>query len=125
MPACLQRGGKSVATLRSQARKPPKSDTRAYYGRGLNGPLLFWILLTPSLVLFIGIIFYPLFNTMLLSFQSLNLADPVDNTWVGLRNYGKVLTNPLWGFWGSVFFQAEDGIRSGRVTGVQTCALPI
>src|SRR4030088_1874088 len=24
-----------------------------------------------------------------------------------------------------VFFQAEDGIRDGRVTGVQTCALPI
>src|SRR5439155_4174133 len=24
-----------------------------------------------------------------------------------------------------VFFQAEDGIRSGHVTGVQTCALPI
>src|SRR6266487_374424 len=24
-----------------------------------------------------------------------------------------------------VFFQAEDGIRGGRVTGVQTCALPI
>src|SRR5437660_8062268 len=26
---------------------------------------------------------------------------------------------------GSVFFQAEDGIRGGHVTGVQTCALPI
>src|SRR5438876_12169544 len=25
----------------------------------------------------------------------------------------------------SFFFQAEDGIRGGRVTGVQTCALPI
>src|SRR5438876_10007137 len=28
---------------------------------------------------------------------------------------------PPWDF----FFQAEDGIRDGRVTGVQTCALPI
>src|SRR6266487_4977639 len=26
---------------------------------------------------------------------------------------------------GHFFFQAEDGIRDGRVTGVQTCALPI
>src|SRR5690348_18388994 len=26
---------------------------------------------------------------------------------------------------GVFFFQAEDGIRDGRVTGVQTCALPI
>src|SRR5438876_7380455 len=25
----------------------------------------------------------------------------------------------------SFFYQAEDGIRDGRVTGVQTCALPI
>src|SRR5713226_10428055 len=28
-------------------------------------------------------------------------------------------------FWFFFFFQAEDGIRDGRVTGVQTCALPI
>src|SRR5438876_5533386 len=28
-------------------------------------------------------------------------------------------------FWSFFFFQAEDGIRDGRVTGVQTCALPI
>src|SRR5207253_6228575 len=28
-------------------------------------------------------------------------------------------------FWFSFFFQAEDGIRDGHVTGVQTCALPI
>src|SRR5690625_5602080 len=27
--------------------------------------------------------------------------------------------------YGCFFFQAEDGIRDGHVTGVQTCALPI
>src|SRR5690625_3600025 len=27
--------------------------------------------------------------------------------------------------WSLFFFQAEDGIRDGHVTGVQTCALPI
>src|SRR6266568_9690028 len=27
--------------------------------------------------------------------------------------------------WACFFFQAEDGIRDGTVTGVQTCALPI
>src|SRR5207253_8267907 len=27
--------------------------------------------------------------------------------------------------WFFFFFQAEDGIRDGHVTGVQTCALPI
>src|SRR5207253_8604670 len=28
-------------------------------------------------------------------------------------------------YWCVFFFQAEDGIRDGHVTGVQTCALPI
>src|SRR5439155_17968756 len=36
---------------------------------------------------------------------------PADTTWPGWQS----------GF----FFQAEDGIRDGHVTGVQTCALPI
>src|SRR5690625_6810371 len=31
----------------------------------------------------------------------------------------------LLGFTPPFFFQAEDGIRDGHVTGVQTCALPI
>src|SRR5256885_8033496 len=30
-----------------------------------------------------------------------------------------------WVRWFSFFFQAEDGIRDYKVTGVQTCALPI
>src|SRR6266581_5270647 len=35
---------------------------------------------------------------------------------------GFSVANP---FCAAFFFQAEDGIRDGRVTGVQTCALPI
>ena len=31
----------------------------------------------------------------------------------------------LWVFFFFFFFQAEDGIRDYKVTGVQTCALPI
>jgi multiple sugar transport system permease protein len=101
-----------MTTLSSRVQKPRVTGDRPYYGRGLNGPLLFWVLLTPSLILFVGIIFYPLFNTILLSFQSLNLADPLDNTWVGLANYGKVLTNPTWGFWASVGFSVLFSVVS-------------
>src|SRR5439155_17948461 len=39
------------------------------------------------------------------------------------NNY-KYVNNPLLHDW-HFFFQAEDGIRDGHVTGVQTCALPI
>src|SRR5439155_14174662 len=35
------------------------------------------------------------------------------------------LTSQLPFTWVFFFFQAEDGIRDGHVTGVQTCALPI
>jgi multiple sugar transport system permease protein len=74
------------------------------YGQGLDGPLLIIILLIPALLLLLGVIFYPLFNTILLSLQSLNLAIPSSNKWVGLDNYGKVLTNGAFGFWASVWF---------------------
>lgn len=93
-----------MALLNTRAQKSRTRNNPSFYRRGLNGPLLFWVLLAPSLILFIGIIFYPLFNTILLSFQSLNLADPLDNAWIGLKNYAQVLTNPTYDFWGSALF---------------------
>src|SRR6266581_2994711 len=48
--------------------------------------------------------------------------------------YGRIKLDDVWVSIGTVhsesgtlvfFFQAEDGIRYGRETGVQTCALPI
>lgn len=104
-----------MALLDTHERKSRVMNNRSLYGRGLNGPLLFWVLLAPSLMLFIAIIFYPLFNTILLSFQSLNLADPLDNAWVGLKNYGEVLTNPTFDFWGSVVFSALFSVLSTLV----------
>lgn len=85
---------------------------RHWYSQGLNGPLLVVVLLIPSFILLIGVIFYPLFNTILLSFQSLNLALPFENHWVGLANYGKILTNPIFDFWHSVSFSALYSISS-------------
>ncbi|MGI9061118.1 MAG: carbohydrate ABC transporter permease [Ktedonobacteraceae bacterium] len=80
--------------------------------QGLDGPLLILVLLVPSLILLIGVIFYPVFNTVLLSFQSLNLAEPLLNHWVGLENYAKILTNPVFDFWHSVAFSALFSITS-------------
>ena len=74
------------------------------YGRGLDGPWLIIVLLAPSLLLLGGVIFYPLLNTIWLSFQSVNLSTPQNNQWVGLDNYGKILTNSVFGFWSSVWF---------------------
>src|SRR5690348_10767535 len=41
--------------------------------------------------------------------------------WIFSRYLSSRVSRTYWFF----FFQAEDGIRDGRVTGVQTCALPI
>lgn len=91
---------------------PLARKRRPRYSQGLDGPLLILILLIPSFILLIGVIFYPVFNTILLSFQSLNLAEPFLNHWVGLENYSKVLTNPLFDFWHSVGFSALFSISS-------------
>lgn len=104
-----------MALLNAHAEQPgtpPVRKRSSRYSQGLDGPLLIIILLVPSLILLIGIIFYPVFNTILLSFQSLNLAEPFLNHWVGLANYGKVLTNPLFDFWHSVGFSALFSITS-------------
>jgi len=82
------------------------------YGQGLDGPPLILVLLTPSLILLVGIIFYPVFNTILLSFQSFNLAVPLDDKWVGLDNYRKILFNSAFGFWPSFWFSMLFSVAS-------------
>src|SRR4051794_27121701 len=51
------------------------------------------------------------------------MARPLWWTWMA-SGWGVRQTLGVWELPG-FFFQAEDGIRDGRVTGVQTCALPI
>src|SRR5256885_6936209 len=48
-------------------------------------------------------------------------AETYDGVNIASVMVGKVVSNYLFYF----FFQAEDGIRDYKVTGVQTCALPI
>jgi multiple sugar transport system permease protein len=71
-------------------------------GQGIEGPLLAWLLLAPAVLLLIGIIIYPVINTILLSFQSYNLMMPQANHWIGFRNYVDAITNSVYGFWASV-----------------------
>ncbi len=104
-----------MALVNANAEQPgaalvPKGKPRN--SQGLDGPLLILVLLVPSLILLIGVIFYPVFNTVLLSFQSLNMAEPLLNHWVGLENYTKILTNPVFDFWHSVGFSALFSITS-------------
>jgi len=102
-----------MALVNANAEQPGLvAKRRPRNSQGLDGPLLILVLLVPSLILLIGVIFYPVFNTVLLSFQSLNMAEPLLNHWVGLGNYAKILTNPVFDFWHSVAFSALFSITS-------------
>lgn len=98
-----------------ERRRYPLRTPKLQFGQRLDGTLLAWILLAPSLLLLVGIILYPVVNTISLSFQSLNLGFPLLNQGVGLENYGKILTNAVFGFWSSVGFSLLFSLVSTAV----------
>src|SRR5256885_12880799 len=53
------------------------------------------------------------------------LAHSTSNSCLTIRNLSSMSSVHLTSFMYFFFFQAEDGIRDYKVTGVQTCALPI
>jgi ABC-type sugar transport system permease subunit len=57
-------------------------------------------LLLPSVIVVFGVVVYPLAQTLITSFESVNSALPGPIPWSGLRNYGTVLGDSE--FWGSL-----------------------
>jgi len=50
--------------------------------------------LAPALVLFTVFAWFPILNSVVMSFQSVNLADASQSTWVGLDNYTRMISDP-------------------------------
>jgi multiple sugar transport system permease protein len=55
-----------------------------------------WTLVAPALVAMLAVTAYPLAQAVWLSLYSYRLTDPAAREFVGLRNYGVVLTDRLW-----------------------------
>jgi multiple sugar transport system permease protein len=55
-----------------------------------------WTLCAPALIVMVGVTAYPLARAVWLSLYSYRLTDPAARHFVGLRNYGVVLTDHLW-----------------------------
>ena len=55
-----------------------------------------WILVAPALVAMVGVTAYPLARAVWLSLYSYRITDPAGREFVGLRNYGVVLSDGLW-----------------------------
>jgi multiple sugar transport system permease protein len=60
-----------------------------------------WYLVAPAVIVMLAVTAYPLGRAVYLSLYSYRLTDPAAKEFVGLRNYGVVLTDSLW--WQDVF----------------------
>src|SRR5690606_17646142 len=60
-----------------------------------------WMLVAPAVAVMLLVTAYPLGRAVWLSLYSYRLTDPEGREFVGLRNYGVVLTDGLW--WQTVF----------------------
>lgn len=55
-----------------------------------------WLLSAPALVAMLAVTAYPLLRAVWLSLYSYRLTDPAGREFIGLRNYGVVLSDSLW-----------------------------
>ena len=76
------------------ARKAPTDRTRAERRLGLS-------LIAPAVIVMAAVTAYPLIDAFVLSLQRADLRFPNANKFIGLDNYGSVLSSSLW--WSDVF----------------------
>lgn len=67
---------------------------------------LAYMLLLPSILVVIGVAFYPLFNTIYVTFFDARLGSSRAWEFVGLNNYSRLLTSPQWwqAVWATIKF---------------------
>lgn len=69
--------------------------------RTRNEKRLGWKLTAPAVTVMLAVTAYPMLNALWLSLFSYRLTDPAAREFIGLRNYGVVLSDALW--WQTVF----------------------
>ncbi|HEV2758567.1 MAG TPA: sugar ABC transporter permease [Acidimicrobiales bacterium] len=69
--------------------------------RTRNEKRLGWKLTAPAVVVMLAVTAYPMLNALWLSLFCYRLTDPAAREFIGLRNYGVVLSDALW--WQTVF----------------------
>ncbi len=78
------------------AAKPGKLSSRTKSERKLA-----WILCAPAVIVMLAVTAYPIVYAFVLSLQKLDLRFPEQTEFIGLSNYGTVLSSELW--WLDVF----------------------
>jgi multiple sugar transport system permease protein len=64
--------------------------------RSRNEKRLGWKLTAPAVIVMLAVTAYPMLNALWLSLFSYRLTDPAAREFIGLRNYGVVLSDALW-----------------------------
>ena len=80
----------------STQRAPGKASSRTRSERKLA-----WMLCAPAVIAMLAVTAYPIIYAVILSFQKLDLRFPEQTEFIGLANYGTVLSSELW--WTDVF----------------------
>ena len=83
-------------TTAAPARKQPKVTDRTKAERKLG-----LMLCAPAVIVMLAVTAYPVLYAVYLSLLRADLRFPNDRTWVGLHNYGTVLSSSLW--WSDVW----------------------
>jgi multiple sugar transport system permease protein len=87
MEASAQRAG----SAEPPAAKPGKVSSRTKSERKLA-----WMLCAPAVVVMLAVTAYPIIYAFVLSLQKLDLRFPEQTEFIGLSNYGTVLSSELW-----------------------------
>src|SRR5215470_6588830 len=77
-------------TARRRAKKPPLSEGKRAERR------LGWLLCAPAVIVMIAVTAYPIGYAIYLSLQRYDLRFPSQAKFIGLSNYGAVLSSPFW-----------------------------
>jgi multiple sugar transport system permease protein len=80
---------------------PPAAASGHASSRTRSERKLAWILCAPAVLAMLAVTAYPIGYAIVLSFQKLDLRFPEQTEFVGLANYGTVLSSELW--WTDVF----------------------
>lgn len=85
---------------------PVRPTKRALSERALREERLAYLFLIPSLIVVIGVAFYPLFNTIYVTFFDARLGSSRAWEYVGFENYTKLLASSQWweAVWATVKF---------------------
>jgi trehalose/maltose transport system permease protein len=89
-----------TATTTTEAPRKEAPARRRRTDRARGEERLGWYLVAPAVITMLVVTAYPLGKAVYLSLFSYRLTDPTGREFVGLSNYGVVLTDPLW--WQSV-----------------------